>query len=50
MLRQEWAILGRVGRGGVPAALNITGVTVFVPTKISSDDRALILNDLSVMY
>lgn len=33
--------------GGVTAAMNITGVTVFVPVDISEDDWKLILRDLA---
>lgn len=33
-------------RGGVTAAMNITGVTVFVPIEIGDDDWSLIIRDL----
>lgn len=32
--------------GGVTAAMNITGVTVFVPIEITEDDWSLIIRDL----
>lgn len=44
--KQKWAILERVGAGGVSAAMNITGTTVFVPVVVSADDWALMLSDL----
>ena len=34
-------------RGGVPAAMNLTGTTVFVPIEISEADWELILGDLA---
>lgn len=34
-------------RGGVSAALNITGTTVFVPTAITAEDWAFICGDLA---
>lgn len=47
--RKRWPFLEeRVGpRGGVSAALNFTGVTVFVPVAITTDDWALICRDLA---
>ena len=33
-------------RGGVTAAMNITGVTVFVPIEITEEDWSLIIRDL----
>jgi len=47
--KKKWDILKSVGRGGVSAAMNITGTTVFVPSDISVDDWALILEDLSMV-
>jgi hypothetical protein len=44
--KQKWEILKNVGAGGVSAAMNITGTTVFVPVEISSDDWSLILSEL----
>jgi hypothetical protein len=35
------------GRGGVSAAFNITGTTVFVPVEISGEDWEAILEDLA---
>jgi hypothetical protein len=46
--KQKWAALANVGAGGVSAAMNITGTTVFVPVDISADDWALMLSDLHV--
>ena len=36
------------GRGGVPAAMNLTGATVFSPVQIGQEDWELILRDLAV--
>ena len=47
--KTKWPRLKDVGAGGVSAAMNITGTTVFVPTEISVDDWALILSDLSAV-
>jgi len=47
--KKKWDILKSVGPGGVSAAMNITGTTVFVPSDISIDDWALILEDLSMV-
>lgn len=47
--KTKWPILKNVGAGGVSAAMNITGTTVFVPIEISGDDWALILADLSAV-
>ena len=44
--KDKWPVLKDVGAGGVSAAMNITGTTVFVPKEISSDDWALIIADL----
>lgn len=46
--KKKWAALKSTGQGGVSAAMNITGTTVFVPTEISAQDWALILADLAV--
>lgn len=35
------------GRGGVSAAMNITGTTVFVPVSITSEDWVIICQDLA---
>lgn len=35
------------GRGGVSAAMNITGTTVFVPVPITEEDWAIICDDLA---
>jgi len=47
--RMRWPLIERQwrGRGGVTAALNITGVTVFVPVAITEEDWRLILTDLA---
>jgi hypothetical protein len=44
-----WPVLQRRchGAGGVTAAMNITGVTVFVPVDITDEDWEIILRDLS---
>lgn len=47
--KQKWAVLANVGAGGVSAAMNITGTTVFVPVEVPADDWALILSDLHVV-
>jgi hypothetical protein len=45
--KAQWSVLKGVGQGGVSAAMNITGTTVFVPKEVSTDDWALILSALS---
>jgi len=45
--KTRWPILHDIGPGGVPAALNLTGTTVFVPKEVSSDDWSSILTDLA---
>lgn len=45
--KARWPLLRKVGSGGIPAALNITGTTVFVPKEITADDWSLILTDLA---
>lgn len=50
--KKKWPILkARIsetgGRGGVSAAMNITGTTVFVPVQISGEDWAIICHDLA---
>ncbi len=47
--RMRWPLIERRwrGRGGVTAALNITGVTVFSPVSITEEDWRLILADLA---
>lgn len=45
----QWPALSDVGAGGVSAAMNITGTTVFVPTEISSEDWSLILTSLGTV-
>lgn len=47
-----WPVLKRrlqanQGRGGVSAAMNITGTTVFVPVEITGEDWEAILEDLA---
>jgi hypothetical protein len=42
-----WPMLADSGAGGVTAALNITGATVFVPTEISDHDWQLVLENLT---
>ena len=44
----RWPLLERrgCGQGGVTAAMNITGATVFVPVEITEQDWQLILADL----
>jgi hypothetical protein len=49
---KHWPVLKRRldanhGRGGVSAALNITGTTVFVPVEITREDWEAILEDLA---
>lgn len=44
----RWPVLAEVGPGGVSAAMNITGTTVFVPKEISAEDWALMLTDLHI--
>ena len=49
---KRWPVLTRRlakndGRGGVSAAMNITGTTVFVPVPITEDDWQTILDDLA---
>jgi len=45
----RWPLIERRWRerGGVTAALNITGVTVFSPVSITEEDWRLILADLA---
>ena len=50
--KERWPFLARrleknAFRGGVSAALNITGTTVFVPVSITADDWTKICQDLS---
>ena len=45
--KAEWAPLKGAGAGGVSAALNITGTTVFVPKEVTSDDWAYLLRQLA---
>ncbi len=47
---RRWPFLQkRLGRsGGVSAAMNLTGTTVFVPVEITSDDWELICADLAI--
>jgi len=49
---ERWPVIKRrltvnKGRGGVSAAMNITGTTVFVPVEISSQDWDMIRRDLA---
>lgn len=46
--KAQWGILKNVGQGGVSAAMNITGTTVFVPSEVTADDWSLILTSLAV--
>lgn len=46
--KARWPMLKNLGAGGVSAAMNITGTTVFVPKEVSPDDWALILSTLGV--
>jgi hypothetical protein len=47
---ERWPVLQNKvrGPGGISAAMNITGTTVFVPVEISVKDWELILEDLAV--
>jgi hypothetical protein len=47
LAKVAWPMLKNVGAGGVTAALNITGVTVFVPNEVSEQDWQLVLEHLS---
>lgn len=47
--KTQWPLLKNVGAGGVSAAMNITGTTVFVPNEITADDWAHILSSLSAV-
>jgi hypothetical protein len=42
----QWPVLRNVGPGGVSAAMNITGTTVFVPKEISAEDWSHIVTAL----
>ena len=51
--RERWPVLRQRleknhGRGGVSAAMNITGTTVFVPVSITEEEWHIILNDLAL--
>lgn len=48
----RWPVLKKrleatCGRGGVSAAMNITGTTVFVPVRITEEDWTIIRDDLA---
>lgn len=50
--KKRWPVLKKrleanYGRGGVSAAMNITGTTVFVPVSITGEDWAIICHDLA---
>lgn len=50
--RERWPVLKRRlaknhGKGGVSAAMNITGTTVFVPVAVTDEDWEIILADLA---
>jgi hypothetical protein len=50
--KNKWPVLKKrleanYGRGGVSAAMNITGTTVFVPVPITGEDWAIICHDLA---
>jgi len=42
-----WPVLKNCGVGGVTAAMNITGATVFSPVQIAEEDWRLILEHLA---
>ncbi len=44
---EKLKILSRMGPGGVSAAMNITGTTVFVPKEIPEEDWATIISELA---
>lgn len=46
---ERWPVLAkrRSRAGGISAAMNITGTTVFVPVDITQEDWAIILDDLA---
>jgi hypothetical protein len=50
--KNRWPVLKKrleanYGKGGVSAAMNITGTTVFVPISITGEDWAIIRHDLA---
>jgi hypothetical protein len=47
LAKELWPILKDCGVGGVTAAMNVTGVTVFVPLQIADSDWGLILDSLA---
>jgi hypothetical protein len=47
LAKELWPILRGCGAGGVTAAMNATGVTVFVPREITEADWTLILDSLA---
>ena len=47
LAKEIWPILKDCGVGGVTAAMNATGVTVFVPLQIADSDWDLILDSLA---
>lgn len=45
---REWPVLVNSSVASVSAAMNITGTTVFVPVDITTDDWAVVVNDLAI--
>jgi hypothetical protein len=47
--KDRWPVVKRRlhARGGVSAAMNLTGTTVFVPVPVSAEERDIILGDLA---
>jgi hypothetical protein len=48
LAKELWPILRGCGAGGVTAAMNATGVTVFVPLQVTDTDWELILEGLAI--
>ena len=46
--KKRWPVLVGSSSASVTAAMNITGTTVFVPVEITSDDWAMMINDLAI--
>ena len=44
---QKLQVLSNMGQGGVSAAMNITGTTVFVPKEVPHEDWATLLSNLA---
>lgn len=47
--KSKWRVLSSLGQGGVTAAMNLTGTTVFVPKEVQSEDWTKILEDLATV-